>query len=88
MIKRFFEENITVRIIAGILSVFILFLGIFLIYESPEKYVLNEKGEVYHDANGQPIVYHTDLFGKTFYKDNGIRVYSAVPDYMSSEPIN
>lgn len=84
MIKNFFEESVAAKVIAGILGFVVLLVGLFFMYKSPVKYVLTKEGDVYHDENGQTIVYHTDLFGNTFIYDRGIRVYVSVPTYMDS----
>lgn len=71
-------------IIAVILAVFLL---VFALYDSPAKYVPTSDGRIYLDKNGEPILYYTDLFGNTFYEENGLRVYAAVPAYADDTPI-
>lgn len=59
-----------------------ILLAVFFYY-SPAEYVKNADGEIYL-VDGEPFIYHTDLFGNTFVFDNGIRVYVAVPVYAGS----
>ncbi len=62
-----------------ILAVLLLFALVFCLYDSPAKYVPTSTGEVAVDANGEPMLYYTDLFGRTFYMEDGKRLYAAVP---------
>lgn len=74
------------RKIINITVLVVLFLSIFLsvfFYYSPAEYVKTVDGEIYL-VNGEPYIYHTDLFGNTFIFDNGIRVYVAIPVYAGS----
>lgn len=69
--------------IIGVISLLIvIFALVFLLYDSPAKYVKNSDGSVYIKRDGEPILYYTDLFGRTFYDNNGKRNYVAVPDYI------
>ena len=64
-----------------VLTISILFAVFF--YYSPAEYVKTASGEVYL-VDGEPIIYHTDLFGNTFVFDGGIRVYAAVPEHSGT----
>lgn len=70
-------------LIALIISLIISILISVFFYYSPAEYVKTASGEVYL-VDGEPIIYHTDLFGHTFIFDNGVRVYIAVPVYAES----
>lgn len=70
-----------------ILSIALLFLLVFCLYDSPAKYVPNQNGEIYLNQDGEPIIYYTDLFGNEFYQDGIRRVYSAVPKMAQDTPV-
>lgn len=73
-------KNKKVKIaLVSILMAINVFLLVFFYY-SPAHYVKNSKGEI-SLVNGEPFIYHTDIFGHTFVFDHGIRVYIAVPQY-------
>lgn len=74
--KRIINIFVLILLTASIL------LSVFFYY-SPAEYVKNADGDIYL-VNGEPFIYHTDLFGNTFIFDNGIRVYVAVPVYAGS----
>lgn len=59
-----------------------IFLSVFFYY-SPAEYLKNSAGEIYLN-NGEPYIYHKDLFGNTFIFDNGVRVYVAIPNYRDA----
>ncbi len=67
-------------------SAITLFLLVFLLYDSPANYITKPDGSIYINNDGQPLLYYTDLFGNTFYAENGRRVYSAVPVYIDDTP--
>lgn len=71
-----------VNILVAVALVISIFLAIFFYY-SPAEYVKTASGEVYL-VDGEPIIYHTDIFGNTFVFDGGIRVYVAIPQYAGS----
>lgn len=70
----------------SILLVFNIFLLAFFYY-CPAHYLKNSKGDVAL-INGEPYIYHTDIFGNTFIFDNGLRVYCVIPDYIIPESID
>lgn len=75
-----FLKNKKVKIaLISILLAINLFLLVFFYY-CPAHYAKTVNGDVAL-VNGQPVIYHTDIFGNTFIFDNGLRVYVAVPDY-------
>lgn len=75
-----FLKNKKVKIaLISILLAINLFLLVFFYY-CPAHYAKTVNGEVAL-VNGQPVIYHTDIFGNTFIFDNGLRVYVAVPSY-------
>ncbi len=76
------KRNIVIKIIIILLLLVISFLAIFFYY-CPADYVKTEDGEVYL-VNGEPQIYHRDMFGNTFVFDNGVRVYVAIPEYAGS----
>ncbi len=61
-----------------ILAVLLLFALVFCLYDSPAKYMPTNTEKVAVDANGEPMLYYTDLFGCTFYMEDGKRLYAAV----------
>lgn len=66
-----------------VLITFLLAIDIFLLvffYYCPAHYVKTSDGKV-SLVNGEPSIYHTDIFGNTFVFDHGIRVYISVPEY-------
>ncbi len=71
-----------INIFVLIILIISILLSVFFYY-SPAEYVKNADGDIYL-VNGEPFIYHTDLFGNTFIFDNGIRVYVAVPVYAGS----
>ena len=71
-----------INIIVLIALIVSVLLAVFFYY-SPAEYVKTADGEVYL-VNGEPFIYHTDLFGNTFIFENGVRVYIAVPVYAGS----
>lgn len=71
-----------INIFVLIILIISILLSVFFYY-SPAEYVKNVDGDIYL-VNGEPFIYHTDLFGNTFIFDNGIRVYVAVPVYAGS----
>lgn len=80
------KVNSKKRIIIGVISLcIVIFALVFFLYDSPAQYVKTPDGSIYLNQNGEPILYYTDLFGLSFYNDNGKRDYSAVP--ATIEPI-
>ena len=76
-----------VKIIICILVLLIAFFAVvFLLYDSPAKYVTKPDGSIYIDINGEPRLYYTDIFGNKFYQDNGKREYAAVPEWIDDKP--
>lgn len=75
------NKKVKIALIAILLAINTFLLVFF--YYAPAHYVKNSKGEVAL-INGEPYIYHTDIFGNTFIFDNGLRVYVAVPVYMES----
>lgn len=69
-----------IKCVIAIALVLGIFLLVFFLYDSPAYYVKTPDGSVYIDRNNQPIFYYKDLFGRTFYNENGKRDYAAVPD--------
>lgn len=82
------KSNIKRNIIIAVTSAVFVFILVFCLYDSPAKFVPNQNGEIYIDNNGNPRVYYTDLFGNKFYQDGFFRVYSAVPVYISDQPVS
>lgn len=80
------KKKLATAIIFICLAVVFIFLGVFFLYDSPAKYVPTQDGAVYINSDGKPILYYTDLFGRTFYDENGKRVYAAVPKYVDTQP--
>lgn len=72
------NKKVKIALISILLAIN-LFLLVFFYY-CPAHYAKTVNGEVAL-VNGQPVIYHTDIFGNTFIFDNGLRVYVAVPDY-------
>lgn len=73
-------KNKKVKIaLISILLVINVFLFVFFYY-CPAHYAKTSNGEVAL-VNGEPVIYHTDIFGNTFIFDGGFRVYVAVPAY-------
>ncbi len=68
-----------INIIMVIALVISFLLSVFFYY-SPAEYVKTASGEVYL-VDGEPVIYHTDIFGNTFIFDGGVRVYVAIPTY-------
>lgn len=75
------NKKVKIALISILLAINI-FLLVFLYY-CPAYYVKDKNGEVTL-INGEPYIYHTDLFGNTFIFDGCFRVYCAVPNYMES----
>ena len=73
-----------VNILLLIILVLSILTSVFCYY-CPADYVKTPTGEI-SLVNGEPYIYHTDLFGNTFIFDNGIRVYVAIPTYRESYP--
>ncbi len=66
-------------VIVAAVVLFVL-LSVFLIYESPEKFVRTSCGFLAQDETGDLYVYHEDIFGNTFTKgEDGWRNYCEVP---------
>lgn len=74
-------------VVITIVTFIALFALIFCLYDSPAKLVKNEKGEVYINADGNPIIYYTDLFGNSFQIIDGKRDYSAEPAFVGSDTV-
>lgn len=72
------NKKVKIALISILLAIN-LFLLVFFYY-CPAHYAKTVNGDVAL-VNGQPVIYHTDIFGNTFIFDNGLRVYVAVPDY-------
>lgn len=72
----------TINIFVLIVLIVSILLSVFFYY-SPAEYVKNSNGEI-HLVNGEPFIYHKDLFGNTFVFDSGTRVYVTVPVYAGS----
>lgn len=79
--------GLAVKVIVAVLAVVCVFSGVFFLYDSPAKYVTTQNGDIYINSDGEPVLYYTDLFGKTFYQENGKRVYAAVPAHIDTRPI-
>ena len=75
------------KVVFVILAIVFIFLGIFFLYDSPAKYVPTQDGDVYINSDGKPILYYTDIFGNTFYEENGKREYAAVPKYIDTQSV-
>lgn len=74
------KKGAALKIAAAVVIVLLAFLAVFLLYDSPAKYVKDSTGKVHILSDGSPHIYYTDLFGNTFYaKENGGRDYCAVP---------
>ena len=76
------NKKVKITLISILLAINVFLLVFF--YYCPAHYVKNSKGEVAL-VNGEPVIYHTDIFGNTFVFDGGLRVYSAVPEYIDAE---
>lgn len=72
------NKKVKIALISILLAINLFLLVSF--YYCPAHYAKTVNGEVAL-VNGQPVIYHTDIFGNTFIFDNGLRVYVAVPDY-------
>lgn len=70
-------------IISVVLAVAIIFGLSYFLYDSPAKYVTTADGSIYLNDKGEPVLYYKDMFGLTFYDNNGKREYAAVPAYIS-----
>ena len=86
MNKKSNKGHILKRLGISVAVIVALFCIAFMIYKSEPQYVKNEKGENYLDENGNPSVYYKDLFGHTFYIENGRRLYCAVPVMIDTRP--
>lgn len=71
-----------INVIVLVLLVINILLSIFFYY-SPAEYVKTSNGEVYL-VNGEPYIYHRDIFGNTFIFEDGVRVYVTIPVYAGS----
>ena len=70
--------------IANIIVLLLLLISVLAsayLYYCPADYVKTSNGEIYI-RDGKPYIYHTDVFGKTFIFEDGVRVYVTIPDYM------
>lgn len=76
------KKKPTFKIIAAVLAVVFVLVLVYFLYDSPAKCVKTENGSVYLNSEGEPVLYYTDLFGLTFYDNNGKREYAAVPAYI------
>ena len=76
------NKKVKITLISILLAINVFLLVFF--YYCPAHYVKNSKGEVAL-VNGEPVIYHTDIFGNTFVFDGGLRVYCAVPEYIDAE---
>lgn len=75
-----FTRNKKMKIaLISILLAINAFLLVFFYY-CPAHYVKTSDGKI-SIVNGEPYIYHTDIFGNTFIFDHGVRVYVAVPNY-------
>ena len=79
----FIKNKKVIITLVSILLVINAFLLVFFYY-CPAHYVKNSKGEVAL-VNGEPFVYHTDIFGNTFVFDDGFRVYCAIPEHVDAD---
>ena len=77
--KKKSKKKLVIHLVSAVVLVLALFLLVFALYDTPAKYVPTADGEIYLDASGEPILYYEDLFGRTFYVENGKRLYAAVP---------
>lgn len=68
---------------AAVLLALDIFLLVFFYY-APAHYVKTSSGETAL-VNGEPVIYHTDIFGNTFTFDGGMRVYGEVPQYIDAQ---
>lgn len=76
-------KNKKVKIaLISILVAINLFLLVFFYY-CPAHYVKTASGEV-AIINGEPYIYHTDIFGNAFIFDGPFRVYIAIPKYVNN----
>lgn len=82
------KKKIVAQAAFVILAAVLIFVGVFFLYDSPAAYVRTQDGAVYVNADGAPILYYTDLFGRTFYEEDGKRIYAAVPTYMDTQPLH
>jgi hypothetical protein len=76
------KKQKVINVIVLVALIISIFLSVFFYY-SPAEYVKTQSGEIYL-VNGEPYIYHTDLFGNTFIFDNGVRVYAEVPNYAGA----
>ena len=71
-----------INVVVLVVLIISIFLSIFFYY-SPAEYVKTADGDVYL-VDGEPVIYHKDLFGNTFVFDDGVRVYVAIPNYAGT----
>ncbi len=77
------------KIVLKILAIaIVIFIFVFVAYESPPKFSKQNHGYLIDANTLEPVVYFEDLFGNTFYKENGRwRVYAAPPMEIRDCPI-
>lgn len=76
------KKQKVINVIVLVALIISIFLSVFFYY-SPAEYVKTANGEIYL-VDGEPYIYHRDLFGNTFIFDDGVRVYVAIPNYAGA----